>query len=111
VQFPPHHPKHSIALNFGASVRGVRCLAGWQAAKPNPDRGEDRIADGGRHDGCAGLAEADWGFCTVNELDFKLRHVADPQRRISVEVCVLHLTSDEQSAIYLFCSSVRVSGQ
>jgi hypothetical protein len=63
--------------------------------EPHADGGEDRIADRRGDNGRRGLAEADRNLGAVDKLDVELRHVANAQRRIRIEVCVLHLTVDE----------------
>src|SRR5262249_249090 len=71
---------------------------GWpngQVAQANPGRRENRVADSWRDHGRARLAEADRGLDAVDELDVELRHVADTQRRVTVEIRVLHLAFDE----------------
>src|SRR5215475_6171525 len=64
-------------------------------AQPNSRRRENGIAYGGRDHGRAGFAEPDGGLGALNELDVELRYVADAQRRVAVEIRVLHLAVDE----------------
>src|ERR1700741_661516 len=68
---------------------------------PEPHAGgcEDRIADRGSDNGRRWLAEADWNLVAVDKLDVEFRHVADAQRRIGIEVCVLYLTFYELGAL------------
>src|SRR5215813_13542754 len=85
------------------SLRPESCEHGrrpdGQVAQPNPGRRENGIADGGRDDRRAWLAEADWSLDAVDEFDVELRHVADAQRRIAVEVRVLDLALDELGSL------------
>src|SRR5262249_22504675 len=89
---------HATA-SLSASLRRERVEhRGWadgQVSQASPGRRTNGVADGGRDYGRARLAEADRGLGAVDELDVELRHVADPQRRIAVEVRVLHLAPDE----------------
>src|SRR5262245_53253695 len=68
-------------------------------AQANPGGGEDSVADGGGDDGRAGFAEPDRSLGAVDELDIELRHVADAQRRVAVEIPVLHLAIDELGSL------------
>src|SRR5215471_12929031 len=68
-------------------------------AQTNSGRRKNGIADGGRDDRRARLAEADGRLDALDELDVELRHVADAQRRIAVEVRVLHLAFDELGSL------------
>src|SRR5262249_9589466 len=70
-----------------------------QVAQPSPGRRKNGIADRGRDDRRAGFAEADWSLDALDELDVELRHVPNAQRRIAVEVRVLHLPVDELGSL------------
>src|SRR5262249_61264922 len=75
---------------------------GWpdgEVAHPNPRRGENGVADRGRDDSRARLAEPDRCFRAVNELDVELMHVDDAQRRVAIEIRVLHLSFDELGSL------------
>src|SRR5262245_50364119 len=90
------------SASMSTSMRGERLEhGGWpnrEMTQPNPGRRENGVADGRRDHGRARLAEADWHLDAVDELDVELRHVADAQRRIAVEVRVLHLAFGELGA-------------
>src|SRR5215831_20057029 len=62
-----------------------------EVAQANSGGGKDCIADGGRDDRRTRLAETDWSFGAVDELDVELGHVSNAQRRVTVEVGVFHL--------------------
>jgi hypothetical protein len=65
---------------------------GWpdgQVAQANPDCPENGVANGGADRGRAR------GVSAVDERDVEFRHVADAQRRVAVEIRVLHLAFDE----------------
>src|SRR5262249_7681130 len=47
----------------------------------------------------ARLAQSDRSFHAVDELDIELRHVADAQWRVAVEIRILHLTPDELGSL------------
>src|SRR5262245_13787945 len=68
-------------------------------AQSNTSRRENCIADGGGDHGRARLAEPDRGLGAANELDIEFRHVADAQRRVAVEIRVLHLAFDELGSL------------
>src|SRR5262245_55876391 len=70
-----------------------------QMAQANPGRGENGVADRGGDHRRARLAEPDRDLSAVNELDVELRHVADAQRRIAVEIRVLDLAFDELGSL------------
>src|SRR5262245_23048665 len=70
-----------------------------QMAQPNPGRRENGVADRGGDYGRARLAKPDRDLSAVNELNVELRHVADAQRRIAVEIRVLDLAFDELGSL------------
>ena len=57
-----------------------------EVAQASPGRGENGIADGGRDDRRARLAQSDRSLHAVDELDVERWHVADAQRRVAVEI-------------------------
>ena len=61
-------------------------MGGWGGGATEPRRRENGIADGGRDYGSARLAKADRGLDAVDELDVELRHVADAQWRVAMEI-------------------------
>src|SRR5262245_36227234 len=92
-----------VSASVSTSLRRERLEhCGWsdgQVTQANPLRRKNRIADSGRDYGRARLAEADRGLDAVDELDVELRHVPDAQRRIAVEVRVLHLAFVELGSL------------
>src|SRR6516162_3701671 len=68
-------------------------------AQSHPDGREDGVADGGGDYSRARLAEPDRCLSAVNELDVEFRHVADAQRRVAIEIRVLHLSFDELGSL------------
>src|SRR5262249_12746082 len=95
---PANRAKFLLAKSVFVSLRRERrehCgRPDGQVAQPNPGRRKNGIADRGRDDRRAGFAEADWSLDALDELDVELRHVPNAQRRIAVEVRVLHLPVD-----------------
>ena len=61
----------------------------------NPGGGKNGIADGGRDDRGARLAETDRSLGALDEFDVEFRHVTNAQRRVAVEICVFHLAPVE----------------
>ena len=69
----------------------LRCKRREHGGRPNGEvaqasRGENGIADGGRDDRRARLAQSDRSLHAVDELDVERWHVADAQRRVAVEI-------------------------
>src|SRR5262249_9356875 len=47
----------------------------------------------------ARLAKTNGDFDALDKLDLEVRHIADTQRRVAVEICVLHLAFDELTSL------------